>query len=164
MSGEKKLWDYLRPKLKHYGHFERIESHETAIGTPDVNYCIKGYQNHLELKYTEKEKGCVLRPAQCRWFTARVKAEGQPWLLLHAKIRKTRGYALIAGSDVPALVHTKDATDWLRSAVMIWEGKIDIAQLVDFLGTYLIVESPTSSGAEGPAQSELILPSHLRKN
>ena len=90
MSGETKLWDYLRPKLKHYGHFERIESHETAIGTPDVNSCIGGYCNHMELKYTENEKKTILRPSQSNWFRNRVKAGGQPWLLLHAYIRGTR--------------------------------------------------------------------------
>lgn len=164
MSGETKLWRYLGPKLKHYGHFERIESHETAIGTPDVNYCIGGYNNHLELKYTEKEKKCILRPAQCRWFRARVKAGGQPWLLLHAFIRKTRGYALIPGTNVPQLVRTKDVSDWLSAAVMIWEGKIDISQLVDFLGTYLIAESEDTSGSPKEESSGLILPSHLRKN
>lgn len=156
MSGEAKFWNYLRPKLKHYGHFERIESHATAIGTPDVNYCIKGYCNHLELKYTENETKCILRAAQSRWFRDRVKAEGQPWLLLHAHIRKTRGYALIPGANVPKLVHTKDVKDWLDKAVMIWEGKIDISQLVEFLGTFLIVDS---DGAKPEEPSGLILPS-----
>ncbi len=158
MSGEKKLWDYLRPKLKHYGHFERIESHETAIGTPDVSYCIEGYCNNLELKYTENENKCILRPAQSRWFRDRVKAKGQPWLLLHAKIRDVRGYALIPGADVPPLVRTKDVKEWLSKAVIVWEGKIDISQLIEFLGTYLIVDSPDTSGTQPEESSSLILP------
>lgn len=159
MSGEKKMWAYLRPKLKHYGHFERIESHETAVGTPDVDYCIKGYNNKLELKYTKKEKGCILRPSQAGWFKRRCAAGGQPWLLLQADIRDARGFALIAGSDVPALVNTKDAIEWLQAATMVWQTKINIGELVQFLGTYLIVESEDTDGKNPGESSGLILPS-----
>lgn len=141
MSAEKILWDYLRPKLKKYGHFERIESHETAIGTPDVDYCINGYCNKLELKHTKKENRCHLRPAQAGWFRARVKAGGQPWLLLRADIRETRGHALIAGADVPELVHTRKVQDWLMAAAMVWEGEVKVEQLIEFLSVYLIVDS-----------------------
>ena len=89
MTGEQKMWKYLAPKLKSYGHFERIESHETAIGTPDVDYCIEGYCNHLELKFTESEKrGFRLRPSQAGWFRRRIKAGGQPWLLAQSLQRR----------------------------------------------------------------------------
>jgi len=160
MSGEKKMWDYLGPKLRPYGHFERIESHETAVGTPDVNYCIRGYSNHLELKFTDSEKrGLRLRPAQSGWFRKRVKALGQPWLLAQALIRGKRGYVLVAGTNVPALVHTTKITDWLEAGVMVWEDKIDIGELVQFLGTYLIVDSPQSNGQNPDESSKLILPS-----
>lgn len=141
MSGEKKLWESLRPKLNKYGHFERIESHETAVGTPDVDYCIAGYSNKLELKHTKREHGCHLRPSQCGWFKARVKAGGQPWLLLRADVRDTRGHALIAGSDVPALVHTRDVKRWLEAAAMVWGEKIIVEQLIEFLSVYLIVDT-----------------------
>lgn len=157
--GEKKMWDYLRPKLKPYGHFERIESHETAIGTPDVNYCINGYCNHLELKYTEKENGCKLRASQSAWFRSRVKAKGQPWLLLQAKIRDTRGYCLIPGTNVPGLVHTRDVKDWLYRGIMVWEETIIIEQLVEFLGTYLMAQEDEPDGTHKNDSSELILPS-----
>jgi hypothetical protein len=145
------MWKYLYPKLKPYGHFERIESHETAIGTPDVEYCIGGYTNRLELKYTEKDKGCHLRAAQCGWFKKRVKAKGQPWLLLHANIRGTRSYALIAGADVPPLVHTKDVQDWLTRSTVVWKDKIVIEELIQLLSTFLVIDEPKSPS--------LILPS-----
>lgn len=154
MSGERRMWKYLYPKLKPYGHFERIESHETAIGTPDVDYCINGYNNKLELKYTEKDKGCILRPSQCAWFKKRVKAKGQPWLLLHAKIRGQRSYAIIAGADVPPLIHTKDVTDWLTRSTVVWEGKIIIEELVHLLSTYLVMDQQPKEEPSG-----LILPS-----
>jgi hypothetical protein len=162
--GEHKMWKYLAPKLKPYGHFERIESHETAIGTPDVEYCIGGYTNRIELKFSDSEKkGLRLRPSQAGWFRKRVKAGGQPWLLAQALVRKKRGYVLVAGSDVPALVHTTRIDAWLEAGLMVWEDKIDVEELIQFLSTYLIVESPVSSGAEETDSSGLILPSHLQK-
>jgi len=155
--GEAKMWKYLAPKLKPYGHFERIESHETAVGTPDVEYCINGYTNRLELKFTDTEKrGLRLRPAQSGWFRKRVKAGGQPWLLAQALVRKKRGYVLVAGSDVPNLVHTTRIADWLEAGIKVWEDQIDIEELLQFLSTYLIVDSPEPSLTE--KSSGLILP------
>ena len=159
MNGEMKMWKYLGPKLRPYGHFERIESHETAIGTPDVDYCIRGYCNHMELKYTEQEKKCILRPSQCAWFKNRVKHMGQPWLLLQCKIRGKRGWVLIPGTNVHQLVHTKDVEDWLRAGVMVWEDKIIIDQLIEFLGTFLVVAKEDGNGMEERESSGLILPS-----
>ena len=155
-QGEAKMWDYLGPKLKPYGHFERIESHETAVGTPDVGYCIKGYTNHIELKFTDSEKkGFRLRPSQCGWFRKRTKAGGQPWLLAQSVIRGKRGYVLVAGTDVPPLARTTRVTDWYEAGVMIWEDKIVIEELCQFLSTYLIVEQ---SGSTKEEPSSLILP------
>ena len=165
MSGEKKMWAYLGPKLRKYGHFERIESHETAVGTPDVEYCVGGYTNRLELKYTNSEKrGFRLRPAQAGWFRKRVKAGGQPWLLAQSDINGLRGFVLVAGSDVPALANTTRVTDWLKAGVMVWEKKINIEELMEFLSFYLVVENSTSAGEEKAESSRLILPSHLRKD
>jgi hypothetical protein len=164
MSGEKKMWAYLGPKLRKYGHFERIESHETAVGTPDVEYCVGGYTNRLELKYTNSEKrGFRLRPAQAGWFRKRVKAGGQPWLLAQSDINGKRGYVLVAGSDVPALVSTTRVTDWLNAGVMVWEDRLSISELMEFLSFYLTVDSSTSVGQEKEESSRLIVPSYLKK-
>lgn len=157
--GEQKMWKYLGPKLRPYGHFERIEAHETAVGTPDVEYCIDGYTNRIELKFTDSiKKGFRLRPSQCGWFRKRTKARGQPWLLAQSIIRGKRGYVLVAGSDVPNLVHTTKVTDWFEAGIRVWEDKIEVEELIQYLSTYLIPELPSSSGAEEVAPSELILP------
>ncbi len=155
------MWKYLRPKLKAYGHFTRIESHETAVGTPDVDYCIKGYCNHLELKFTESEKrGFRLRPSQAGWFRRRVKAGGQPWLLAQSCIRDKRGYVLVPGTNVPALARSTKVTDWLMAGIMVWEDKVDVEELVMFLSTYLIVDSQEGGNGTGEqGSSGLILPS-----
>lgn len=159
-KGETKMWNYLGPKLRPYGHFERIESHETAVGTPDVNYCIQGYTNHLELKFTDSEKrGLRLRPSQSAWFRKRCKALGQPWLLAQALVRGKRGYVLVPGTNVPSLARTTRITDWLMAGVMVWEDKIVIDELVAFLGTYLIVANSDGNGVQERESSGLILPS-----
>jgi hypothetical protein len=164
MSGEKKMWAYLGPKLRKYGHFERIESHETAVGTPDVEYCVGGYTNRLELKYTNSEKrGFRLRPAQAGWFRKRVKAGGQPWLLAQSDVNGKRGFVLVAGTDVPPLVSTTRVTDWLKAGVMVWEDRINITELMEFLSFYLTVDSSTSVGDEKEESSRLIVPSYLQK-
>lgn len=166
MTGEQKMWKYLAPKLKSYGHFERIESHETAIGTPDVDYCIEGYCNHLELKFTESEKrGFRLRPSQAGWFRRRIKAGGQPWLLAQSIIRDKRGYVLVPGTNVPALARTTRIKDWLMAGVMVWEDQIVIEELVTFLDTFLIVKSQEGgNGAPKQESSGLILPSQKLTN
>jgi len=165
MTGEQRMWNYLYPKLKKFGHFERIESHETAVGTPDVEYCINGYNNKIELKYTSSYRhGFRLRPAQCAWFKKRVKAGGQPWVLAKAELPgKSIGIVLIAGTDVPNLVHTTRVIEWLETGVMVWKDKIDIDNLIQFLKYYLVVNQDSDS-IPGEDSSSLILPSHLRKN
>jgi hypothetical protein len=159
------MWQYLAPKLKPYGHFERIESHETAIGTPDVEYCINGYTNRIELKFTDSlKKGFRLRPSQCGWFRKRVKAGGQPWLLAQSLIRHKRGYVLVAGADVPQLVHTTKVATWFEAGVRVWEDNIDIEDLIHYLSIYLIVEEDQPDGTLNNESSGLILPSHTKKN
>lgn len=161
---EAKFWKFLRPRLKKYGHFERIESHETAIGTPDVNYCIEGYTNHLELKYTNSRKrGLRLRPAQAAWFKRRVKALGQPWLLALAEVEDLRAYVLIPGTHVPDLARTTKIETWLESGVMVWMNEIKIDQLVHFLSIYLLADQQISNGSKEEERSSLILPSRFSK-
>lgn len=162
--GEIKMWKYLGPKLRPYGHFERLESHETAVGTPDVEYCINGYTNRIELKFTNSaKKGLRLRPSQSGWFRKRTKAGGQPWLLAQTLIRDKRGYVLVAGTDVPNLVHTTKIADWLKAGLRVWENKINIEELIQYLSTYLIVDQQPSGTPEDES-SGLILPSHLQKD
>lgn len=158
-QGETKFWKFLGPKLKKYGHFERIESHETAIGTPDVEYCINGYTNRLELKFTDSEKkGLRLRPSQAGWFRKRIKAGGQPWLLAHLDIRGLKGYVLIPGDKVPELTNTTRIEAWLHSGVVVWQKEIPVLRLVEFLSSYVTVDPSTSNGSGKAESSQLILP------
>lgn len=81
---EATLWDNLRNNLGHRGHFVRLEFNPEA-GIPDVEYCIKGIEGKLELKYRDeipaRENTPVfhdggLRDSQIVWLWRRVVKHG----------------------------------------------------------------------------------------
>lgn len=49
--------------------------------------------------------------------------------------------------------------DWLEAGIMVWEDKIMIEQLVEYLSIYLMVETEGSNGHPEEESSGLILPS-----
>lgn len=49
--------------------------------------------------------------------------------------------------------------DWLEAGIMVWEEKIIIEQLVEYLGIYLIAQTEGSNGHPEEESSGLILPS-----
>lgn len=51
MTTESALWHVVRRNLAPYGRLQRIESHLTATGIPDVAYCLLGSAGWLELKH-----------------------------------------------------------------------------------------------------------------
>jgi hypothetical protein len=75
---EKQFWKRcVEPILRGKGHYDRIESHATATGRPDVNVCFNGGGPtwDIELKNWGSRRP-EIRPAQRRWFHERVKAGG----------------------------------------------------------------------------------------
>ena len=54
--------------------------------------------------------------------------------------------------------------DWLQTGIIVWEEKIIIEQLVEYLSIYLIVGKEGSNGHPEEESSGLILPSHLSEN
>ncbi len=53
MTTESDFWSVVRRQLSPYGRLQRIESHLTAQGIPDVAYCLLGSAGWLELKHLE---------------------------------------------------------------------------------------------------------------
>ena len=51
MTSESDFWGVVRRHLTPYGRLQRIESHMTALGIPDVAYCLLGSAGWLELKH-----------------------------------------------------------------------------------------------------------------
>ena len=86
---EHNLWVRIRSNIGHRGHFVRMEFNPEA-GIPDVDYCIKGTEGKIELKYaaaapvrlnTAVFTNGGLRDAQVAWIYTRVRYGGRVWIL-----------------------------------------------------------------------------------
>ena len=117
--------------LRRLGHCQRIESHATSIGVPDIELCTYT-QNQwwIELKVWYADKGVTIRPAQKRWHIQRAIVGGKSLVLIH--FPSARRYALLWGDDA-VHVKPKELTTWLSLALYVWDDEIDFEQLKDFL-------------------------------
>ena len=86
---EHNLWVRIRSNIGDRGHFVRMEFNPEA-GIPDVDYCIKGVEGKIELKYTASVPARAntavftnggLRDAQIAWIYTRVRHGGRVWIL-----------------------------------------------------------------------------------
>jgi len=129
---EKRLWDTLKEGMGHTGHFNRIESHATSQGRPDVNYCIDGFEGDIELKiYDRRRGGFILRANQNSWFCNRVRS-GSTRCFILARYDDDYGnvqYLLIPGSKSRALIHDRSYEGWRQQAKLIWDDRINWSQL-----------------------------------
>ena len=125
-KNEKGLWKDVKKLLgpSKEIHIDRIESHATALGSPDVDYCINGYQGKLELKYTKTEtKGLMLRPSQVMWHKKRADAQGVAWIL--AEVNLTSGdseYLFIPGARGWQLSGVRSIALWREQAFKVTKG------------------------------------------
>ena len=88
---EGNLWDRIRPKLLKYGDLVRIESHMTAAGIPDVNYCFLGCEGWVELKFAKQPARAAtvvfksqrgLDTEQVSWLLNRRRCGGRAFVLI----------------------------------------------------------------------------------
>lgn len=85
---EKNFWGRVRENLKPYGELERIES-LVGSGVPDVNYCLRGREGWIELKWLPRWPKRVsslvrfpkLKLTQVLWLERRRRVEGRAFLL-----------------------------------------------------------------------------------
>lgn len=128
---EKRLWQTLKDGLDHAGHFDRIESHATSQGRPDVNYCIDACVGDIELKiYDRKRGGLILRANQNAWICNRVRHGGRVFIL--ARYDDEFGnatYMLIPGSRSKELIHDRSYDGWYNQATFAWQNKINWSEL-----------------------------------
>lgn len=100
---EASLWTSIRNNIGQRGHFTRIEFNPEA-GVPDVDYCLKGEEGKIELKYIARapsrdntqvfgEHG--LRDSQIAWIHTRVRHGGRVWILAQID----RGLYLVPGTQ-----------------------------------------------------------------
>lgn len=125
---EAKLWRTLRNAIGHVGHWDRIESHATSQGRPDVNWCTESCVADIELKiYDVKRGGFILRANQNAWMQQRTRAGvgGNAWIF--ARFDSVEGpiYLLIPGNRSRALIHERSYEAWHNQAAWVWQGEVD---------------------------------------
>lgn len=122
---EASFWKYLRKLLPAYGHFTRIESHDTASGFPDVHFTLEGKSGTIELK-DAKRPGAKhpfsgksgLRRSQITWIREEVEiAKGSVALALQCG---DRVYMLNAEPYYDEL-HRMTEDDIKRVAWVTWK-------------------------------------------
>lgn len=138
-GSEHALWQYIRIGIQHAGHLVRIETREQGVGTPDINYCLRGVEGHLELKYWHRKSGFELRATQHRWFQRREEAGGNSWVLAEYKNDETHWFALINGCKSRQMATTSSAAEWLRMAAHVWVNRVDFDELIEFLTNQKVI-------------------------
>ena len=131
MKNEAKFWkNDLKHGFKSMGDANRLESHATSVGRPDVNVClVGGIVWDLELKYSNTNH-TRLRPAQRGWLFRRRRVGGNCGVLTKWEQADTTLYLFnIRFPD------NNDMYDWEQYADAVWESKIDWAELEHVLRT-----------------------------
>ncbi len=130
---EANFWKYIKDNIGHRGHFSRVESHLTSAGIPDVDYCIRGVESHIELKF-EWDCGAEIRGTQCRWFRKRINAGGHPWVLTEIKTKAEGSYYMLHGGNwLRYLADHRSFTYWFTTATKVWRNEIDWEELITYL-------------------------------
>jgi hypothetical protein len=130
---EASVWQHLK-SLNLPGHLDRIESHATSVGRPDVNYCIDGVTGDIELKFYDASKGgFVLRPSQNAWMMQRVRADGEVFILAAHRSAGSTVYLLIDGCHSQELIRDPSAKKWREEAIVVWMNQIDNRRLIEIL-------------------------------
>jgi len=88
------------------GHVSSVESPASSPGIPDLDFCIDGTEGHIELKIAGNGG---LRSTQSIWFNRRVRAGGNPWILVWSPQK----VYLIAGQHYE-MVRTTNIEDMIQ--------------------------------------------------
>lgn len=135
MSNETALRKYASSKMM--GHVVQIESHATAVGVPDTNYCISGVEGWVEMKYTRDTDKIKVRPAQWLWFRKRLQAgNNRIFFLLRWEYGALINHYLIRVRDLAVLERLQaDLTPqaWAIHASGSWAKSIDTDEFNDIL-------------------------------
>lgn len=123
---EKALRKYVASLIE--GHCCQVESHATANGIPDTNFCVNGVEGWVELKFVRNNDKIKVRPSQWVWAKRRIAAGGTVYFLVrHVRGQATLHY-LMKVSDLAALdVLRSDTTpaSWAIRAKRTWAKSID---------------------------------------
>jgi hypothetical protein len=136
MSSESSLWVRIRNSVGHVGDWQRIEFNPEA-GVPDVNYCIKGAEGWLELKFRKdvparedtpvfKFKG--LRPEQVAWINRRSRNHGRVFICAQVK-----NYLILIDGKEASNFNTYSFGELLRRSTWARKGGVQWEDWVSFL-------------------------------
>lgn len=103
-----------------------MESHDTAIGVPDLNYCYKGVEGWIELKCGPN---IDVRAAQVVWFEDRIKAGGSPAFLLQYE----DVFLMVAGRWARSLRADPSYENACGHACRIWRGGLPLEEFLESL-------------------------------
>ena len=133
MSGESKFWQDIRNPLKNMGQVDRIESHATVLGRPDVNLCfLGGLITDIELKYTDCiSKGIKMRAAQKHWHLSRYRVGGYSCVLSKVVLDGKTIIMLHHGHVAAKL--DKQLSYWYETHHYMWIEKINFHELEEML-------------------------------
>jgi len=132
-GGEAKFWrNDLKFAFESMGDVDRIESHDTALGRPDVNLCLQGgVEWNIELKYCDSNK-IKLRPSQKMWLRKRARVGGK--VAVFTKVVTNRGVTFYLLHVGPAVARVSDElVDWVNTADVCWDDKINFGELEEIL-------------------------------
>lgn len=107
-------------------HLTWVESHDTALGAPDVQYAIDGVEGWLELK---AGPGIDVRASQVRWMEDHIEAGGCPLFL----IKSERCFIVVPGSRAAALRQDPSHESILHQSSCFWCGELDYCGLINVL-------------------------------
>lgn len=130
---EKRLQKYVLDNVDYTGHWDFVESKFVTAGFPDLDFCVKGVEGNIELKYGSDKKPPTLRPTQCAWFRRRAGVGGNCWLLLGWEIDDGNCFYLIPGKKVPFLVGARTRERWTENAAVSWAGQIRWNEFIDVI-------------------------------
>lgn len=130
---EKALWrDKLRDGFHALGHCNRIESHATGSGIPDINLKVPGFPMDwwIELKVARLPGDKVaVRPAQWRWFRQRWFAGG----LAAFFTAWHRPHGVVYTFNMEGPWNKDKYEDWREQATLVMKSHVDWHKLTEVL-------------------------------
>lgn len=110
-------------EMRAMGHVNRVESHATAIGVPDVEICINAEEYWIELKVADAKGNMDIRPSQKMWHKLRHQRGGSSFLFVEQR-------AIINGKDSYFYILSPDLNlgDNIRDHMelsSLWSGKVN---------------------------------------
>ena len=137
---ESKFWKEIDKGMGRSWQATRIESHATATGFPDVDYCMKnGAEGKLELKFGYANSMPHIEDSQIRWHIKRFKMGGISFIFSKIKIEGEWNYMLHYGHQIKNLYENSDANYWKHSSFWLCNGDINFGYLKMILRQEIII-------------------------